>query len=114
MFVEITPSEVLEWREGRAASEARCPGCGLSVDIVSLRIWNETPPFPHVPDSIWHRILAVTLSVYWLGYTGAADQPLGLREALSCFPTPFPSSPHCGSFGTWMDTHTPGNREVGS
>lgn len=43
-------------------------------------------PSHRVPDSIWHRILAVILSVYWLGCPGVADQPLGLREALSCSP----------------------------
>lgn len=43
-----------------------------------------------------------------------ADQPLGPREALSCFPTPSPAFPHCGSCGTPVDTHTPGSGEVGA
>lgn len=94
---EITPSGVLESREGRAASGARCSGCGLVPDTASLHIWNETPPPPHththVPDSIWHKLLAVTLSVYWPGCPDVADQPLGLREAPSCFPTPSPAAP---------------------
>ena len=56
-------------------------------DTASLHICNETPrPSHHVPDSLWHRTLAVTLSVYWLGCPAVADQPLGLREALSPSP----------------------------
>lgn len=62
---------------------------------------------PHIPDSLWHRTLAVTLSVYWLGCPGVADQPLGLREALSCCPHPLPfilplPLAACGSCGTCL------------
>lgn len=116
---EITPSGVLEPREGSAASRARCPGCGLVSDTASctsgMRCTAPPPaPPPHVPDSIWHKILAVTLSVYWLVCPGVADQPLGLREAPSCFPTPSSAAPHGASCGTRMETHTPGSGEIGA
>lgn len=46
---EITPSGVLESTDGRAASEARGPGCGPLPDTASLHIWDEMPT-PHSPS----------------------------------------------------------------
>ena len=65
---------------------------------------------PHIPDGLWHKTLAVTLPVYWLGCPGVADQPLGLREALSWCPTPSPSSSccACGSCGICTEIRAPG------
>lgn len=82
---EITLSGALESRqEGQPAR----PGV-LAMSRPQTHIWKMctlTTPLhchPHISDSLWHRTLAVTLSVYWLGCPGVADQPLGLREALS-------------------------------
>lgn len=104
---EITPSGVLKRREEGQPGRPDVLALGHSSKPAHLE--RDTPtPSHHVPGSIWHRILAVTLSVYWLGCPGVADQPLGLREALSPSP-PFPFiSPLC-SCGTRTETHAPGN-----
>lgn len=101
---EITPSGVLNRRE-----EGQPGRPDVLAAPASPHIWNRAPtPAHHVPGSTWHRTLAVTLSVYWLGCPGVADQPLGLREALSPSP-PFPCIPPLCSWGARTETHAPGH-----
>lgn len=106
------------WNQGRKGSwRGQVSWLCAGLRLTSGRCAPSTTPLhchPHIPDSLWHRTLAVTLSVYWLGCPGVADQPLGLREALSCCPHPLPfilplPLAACGSCGTCTEIRAPGN-----
>lgn len=106
------------WNQGRKGSpRGQVSWLCAGLRLTSGRCAPNTTPLhghPHIPDSLWHRTLAVTLSVYWLGCPGVADRPLGLREALSCCPHPLPfilplPLAACGSCGTCTEIRAPGN-----
>lgn len=101
---EITPLGVLNRREEEQPVRPGVLAMAHSRHSRTAHLESNTPTLSHhVPDSIWHRILAVTLSVYWLGCPGWLTSPLGLREALSCsLPLPFTSP-------LWIPWDTYGN-----